>query len=359
MRLGWTEQALARSPARFIGLAAGNSHTCGVLPEETVQCWGNNQLGQLGNGSFEPSRVPVTVEGLTAVKGLVAHADQTCAVLADGTVQCWGSGGVRSPQTETLISPAPIEIAWMKGTLWPTLGSTHGCAVLPSREVFCQGSNLVGQLGAGVGVGPSSDQPVRVRNILAAAAVAAGTSHTCALLLDTTLTCWGAYLSPNGGFEPTGIGGLFSVKALAAGEQLTCALLSDGRVGCWGSNRFGQLGNGSSIDSIQPVAANGIKTAQAIAVGDYHACALLQEGEVKCWGANILGQLGDGTTRNYPLPVAVQGLDRALAIVAGKAHTCAILTDQRVQCWGYNQAGQLGNGSTTNATSPVTVLGSE
>jgi alpha-tubulin suppressor-like RCC1 family protein len=117
-------------------------------------------------------------------------------------------------------------------------------------------------------------------------------------------------------------------------------------VKCWGSNEYGQLGNGTTTQSLVPTEVVGL-TGKVIAIsaGGFHTCALTSEGEVKCWGWNNFGQLGDGTTTQQLNPVAVIELPKRIkSIAAGNLHTCAITSKGSVKCWGDNQGGALGNG---------------
>jgi hypothetical protein len=149
---------------------------------------------------------------------------------------------------------------------------------------------------------------------------------------------------------------LGNVTAIATGSSHSCALLSNGTVRCWGHNRDGQLGNGTTTDfpAAAPVVGLG-GMAAAIAAGEFHTCALLRDGTVHCWGDNWYGQLGDGTTTDRTTPVAASGLRDVTAIAAGEDHTCALLRDGTARCWGYNEFGQLGNGESEYATMPSPV----
>ncbi len=144
---------------------------------------------------------------------------------------------------------------------------------------------------------------------------------------------------------------LLKASAVAAGASHTCALLS-GTVQCWGANALGQLGNRFTANSNTPVAVSNLNGATTIAAGASHTCALLS-GTVQCWGSNDYGQLRNGSTANSNTPVAVSSLSGATAIAAGYEHACALLSDGTVQCCGSNAFDQLGNGSTANSNTPV------
>ena len=144
--------------------------------------------------------------------------------------------------------------------------------------------------------------------------------------------------------------------AVSAGFEHTCALLSSGDVECWGANRFGQLGDGSSIDRRGPVRVQGLHgAAVAISAGGRHTCAVLARSEVECWGADYSGQVGDGRLQDRAGPVRVRGVSRAVGVSAGRAYTCAVERAGVVKCWGANAYGQLGNGTVTARRLPTRV----
>jgi len=198
--------------------------------------------------------------------------------------------------------------------------------------------------------------------------VTTGEEHSCARLNNGTVFCWGANGSGQLGDGTridratpglvTGLAGLF-VDEISAGGEFTCALIGDGRVYCWGDNSNGQLGNGTTTDSLTPSPVTGLTTAIAVSAGAAHACALLlPDFETRCWGFNGNGQLGDGTTTGRTTPVTVTGLTNFNSQrSAGGAHTCAVASDGTARCWGNNEFGQLGDNTTTNSSLPVAVSG--
>ena len=193
--------------------------------------------------------------------------------------------------------------------------------------------------------------------------VSAGVNHTCALSDGgANVKCWGqldyGYSSPLPVDRDTG--GAVGVQ-LSMGVNSGCGLTSGGGVKCTGINNYGQLGDGTFIDSAStPVDVVGLGSGvAAIDVGSYHVCALTTSGGVKCWGANFYGQLGDGTTANSSsVPVDVSGLASDVeSISSGDSHTCAVLTSGALKCWGNNFDGQLGNGTTVGSNVPIDVDG--
>jgi alpha-tubulin suppressor-like RCC1 family protein/PKD repeat protein len=335
-------------------VAAGGRHTCAALGDGTVQCWGRNFNGQLGDGTTDNASTPRAVTGITTATAIAAGGAHTCALLADGTAQCWGNNGNGQLGSDTFspfFNPIPDAVDGISAVMAVTAGSSHTCALLADGTVRCWGFNGFGQLGNG-SLADSSD-PVTVSGLSTATAVSAGSSHTCALLADRTVQCWGAAFSRT----PVEVAGITTATAIAAGGSHTCARLADGTVACWGSNSDGQLGNDSTMDSTTPVAVHDITAATAIAAGFRHTCARLTGGTVQCWGDNQNGQLGDGTTTAATTPVAVSRIERAWAIAAGGSHSCAPLGyGGRVQCWGDNEYGQLGDGTNTDSATQRTVV---
>ncbi len=348
--------ALAQPSLAFQQITAGAVHTCGLHVSGTVWCWGSHEEGQLGIGTGSSVANPTPVPGLYGVTHLEAYGTQTCAVLTEGDVQCWGVDGDETFPPIAINTSSPEAVTSLASPVRAvSSGRFHTCFLLGDQTIHCQGSNVRGQLGAGVQAGPQSQTPLWIRALLQAEVLAAGSWHTCALDLNHIAWCWGAYLVNHGAFEPENLG-LGPLQQLSAGEGFTCGLTSQGQVLCWGVDDFGQLGNGSLDTGRMPVLVNGMQSARAITAGYFHACAILQDDRVQCWGANTLGQLGNGTTRMSSIPVTVAGLEHVETITAGAAHTCALLKDQTAYCWGSNHAGQLGNGSRANALTPVAVV---
>jgi len=338
-------------------ITAGSLHTCAVLSDGTMECWGDNRSGQLGNGIVTNtiSSTPTVVTGLSSATTVAKGREFTCAVLVGGTVECWGNndqGQLGDATTTNALTP--VAVSGLSNVAAITLGYRHTCALLTNKTVECWGSLPEALM--------SSQSPVAIPNLSDVTAVAAGAKHTCAVATGGTVRCWGANSSGQLGngttadaSVPVPVSGLSGATAVAAGGSHTCALLTDGAMKCWGYNYDGELGDNASSDSWTPVAVSGLGGVIAISAGNSHTCAVLTDGSAKCWGDNYYGELGNGTTTNSPTPVTVPDLSGVTAIAASLEYTCALLTDGTVKCWGLNPFGQLGNGTTTDSLTPVAV----
>jgi alpha-tubulin suppressor-like RCC1 family protein len=194
--------------------------------------------------------------------------------------------------------------------------------------------------------------------------VTAGGFHSCAVRKDGSVWCWGRndYGQLGDGTavdsdEPVQIMGLQNVVAVAAGSLHTCALDATGQVFCWGRNDAGQLGDGTMSDSRTPVAVANLSGVSQLSVGQNHACVLKTDGSIACWGANVDGELGDGTTTTRNTAAAVDVGGAARSVEAGGDTSCAVLMDGSVKCWGENNDGELGVGNVMNQTRPTAVMG--
>jgi alpha-tubulin suppressor-like RCC1 family protein len=348
-------------PEHAVALAAGRNHTCALFSDGEVRCFGAGASGQLGGGLTTSSSLPV--DSALGFAALSAGGDTTCAATAQGR-SCWGANDFGQLRDGTL-NPRSTPVAPQPG--WPAAVVEHGCAIDPAEGfVLCWGRNDAGQLGTGAAGGPSGGNTTPVLPTPEPArAVAVGASHSCAILRDGTVGCWGGNAAGQLG-DPAFVGtlratrgpvpGLSGVAELdAGGGGTTCARLASGGVRCWGVNGQGQVGDGTLVDRPAPTPVAGLTAAVDLAVGANHACAVLADGSVRCWGSNASGALGDGTLVDRPTPVAVSGLSGARRVVVGDGHSCALTTDGRALCWGANAAGQLGDGTTAGRSLPASV----
>jgi alpha-tubulin suppressor-like RCC1 family protein len=325
-------------------IAAGAYHSLVVAADGRVWAWGGNSSGQLGDGSQTNRNLPVLVHGpvepglLNYVIAVAAGQSHSLALRADGTVWAWGDnqfGQLGDGTTETRLTP--VKVIGLERRLDPrnkvtavAAGAWFSLALLSDGTMRAWGSNTWGQLGDGT----------RVDRLVP-----------------------GRVLTQKGkeAFE--------RVQAIEAGYGFSLALRANGTVWAWGGNGNGQLGSGQpGEDGLVPArvrnATGGwLKQVIAIAAGGDHALALMSGGGVRAWGFNHWGQLGNGTTVNSALPVVVHGeagssefLDAVTAVAAGPYHSLALLADGTVRAWGSNYDGQLGDWTNDDHATPVKVL---
>ncbi|KAF8059687.1 yciC [Scenedesmus sp. PABB004] len=347
-------------------LSAGDRHTCAALLNGSAVCWGSNAFSKLGSPSIADSSAPLLVAALTGVRRVAAGGDHTCAITGGGAaplagvaVTCWGDNmfyqlgdgtSRRTPAVVTRLGGRAVSLS---------ADHRHTCAVLESGRAVCFGDNDRGQLGTG-GTLPSP-VPHPVVGLTDAVVVAAGNEHTCAVATNGSVSCWGSNedgqlgigtrvgqltprLVPGVTAAAAAPGGALPRHIMSLGDSTSCLVLQDATLSCWGSNRFGQLGDGTTEDRLSPVVVPGLSGVVAVSAGTRHTCVAHADGSASCWGANDFGQLGDGTTQQRLSPVKVPGLANVIHIAAGYLHTCAGLggASGGVVCWGDNHKGQLG-----------------
>lgn len=356
----WSFNSTTDPRPKVQALALNGHHSCALMRDETVKCWGDNWGGQLGNGTRSSSATPVSVLGLSDVVAVAAGYVHNCALVRDGTVACWGKNDWGQLGDGTQADRlTPVTVSGLEGAVALAAGYDSTCALLSNAEVKCWGLNNVGQLGTGDM--DISFEPVSVTGLSGATAIAAGWSHTCAALTDGSATCWGIRMGNAAEIDlslPTTVPGIEGVDSISGGNSFSCATTEVGGATCWGYNAFGQLGNGSTTDSAVPVQVSGLAGAREISAGGHHTCALMTDATVDCWGSNYAGELGTGETELHSVPVSVVGLSAVESMSAGNGHSCAVLAGGSVKCWGMNFAGQLGNGTTSDFSPlPVDVSG--
>jgi alpha-tubulin suppressor-like RCC1 family protein len=353
-------------------MAGGSNHSLARLENGTVMAWGENNYGQLGNGSTTDSHVPVAVKELSGVTAITAGGAQSLALLATGTVKEWGNRSAGG------LTEVPVAVSGLSEVTAIAAGSGHSLALLKNGTVMAWGANEQGQLGNGTttrsevpvpvcAVGATSPCSEESKQLKEVTAIAAGATHSLALLKNGTIVAWGSNFDGqlgNGTTKasdiPVGVGGLKEVTAISAGSNShdSLALLNSGKVMAWGQNNGGELGQGSSVGpetcgtllacSTKPLEVSELSEVTAISGGGGHSLALLGNRTVKAWGNNSSGELGDGThagpepceqtpgpCSTKPVPVCAEGaetpcpfgpfLSNVKGIAAGEIHSLAFV----------------------------------
>ena len=375
-------------------IATGSAHTCVLISDGTVRCWGEGDNGRLGyNNELQigddetPDSVVAPSDIGDPARFVAAGFRHSCAIRAsDGRLKCWGFNhrgqlGYGDPtrnigdgdEVASLGSLDWVDPGDSLEVLQVAIGSDFTCVLLEGGSVKCFGEDADGQLGDGDGIiDDLSDEADEKLSLLptvnvggAVAEIGAGNRHVCVrLVAPRQVRCWGYGATGSLGYgneetigdnETPSTAGFVSlgepVQQIAVGGGHTCALLDSGAVRCWGSNSSGQLGIGNALldigdneipTDIEPVALTG--NVVEVSAGSAHTCVRFDDESIECWGANLQGRLGYGNTdaiatpSRTPVPVG----DGVLQVDGGGSHTCAILLGGMVKCWGNHFNGQLG-----------------
>ncbi|MBI2891824.1 MAG: hypothetical protein HYY13_13705 [Nitrospirae bacterium] len=296
--------------ANVLSVAGGGSHTCVLVAGGTVKCFGKNTNGQLGDNSTTEGTSPVAVcdvgtcaTSLSKVAAIAAGGSHTCALIYDGTIKCWGlntSGQLGDGTNNQSLTPVSVSV--IATAVGLSAGDNHTCAVLADGTPRCWGYNASGQLGNGDNVNQNAPvtlfgSPTGVR------AIAAGGDHACFATTASAAQCWG--LNTDGQLgdgtnttrnTPAAVSGANTVRSIVTGKNHSCTWYASGAAKCWGDNASGQLGDGSILDRNTAVSVTGLSGVVALTGGGDFTCASLSDGSAKCWGGNTSGQVGDGTT---------------------------------------------------------------
>ena len=383
-------------------VSAGGYHTCALSKIGLVKCWGDGHKGSLGQG------------GRNDIGKRANEMGNNLAPIDLGTVD--SADSTSTPLTAKAIST----------------GYQHTCALVSNDQVKCWGKGSDGQLGQGntdnIGDGPNEmGNNLRIvdlgtdssNNALTAKAISSGDEHTCVLLTNNSIKCWGYGVTgilgqENGnmiGDDANEMGNnlafinlgtdssnnALTAKAISINNANTCALLNNNKIKCWGYNNYGQLGLGSAAnvgvgDELNEMGNNlafinlGIVdpddsesatlTAKAVRVGRNYICALLTNNSIKCWGDGLDGKLGQGNTDNIGDGPNEMGnnldlidlgtLDptdsesasfTAKAVSTGDYHVCALLNNHSIKCWGRGNYGQLGQGNINSIGNEANEMG--
>jgi len=323
-------------------LTLGSSHTCALLRDTSLKCWGSNIYGQAGLQRVK-KKIGVSGEDMNdnllilnevendfgtrvvTVKSVSAGHSQTCSILGDDTLKCWGSllpkdSVIANPKKRIITDAVVKQVA---------VGDSHACAIFGDNSTRCWGNNINGQLGLG---------DVLYREV-----------PTGSIMDDDT-------------WPSIDLGTDRTARYIALGYAHTCVILDNDSVKCWGWNYDGQLGMGDNEnrgdfphemgDNLKAIDVGLNLKVKQISLGYYHTCAILSNDSLKCWGFNKFGQLGLGDTYNRGLLPKGMGENlppvklgfRVKQVTAGFGHTCAVLGDNSLKCWGLNDSGQLGLG---------------
>ena len=350
---------------QFVWIASGYAHTCALSATGYPYCWGGNDFGTLGDGTYVRRDRPTRVIATSRFDQLDAGAAHNCGIDVSGGGWCWGHNdeGQLGDNTFTDRDRA-VPVAGGHAFRSISAGHAHSCGVTVEGEAWCWGDNSRGQLGSIDLSLTRSAAPVKVAASHSFARIMAGYYQTCALASDNTAWCWGQNASGQNGdgstdgqHWPVRVSGGLTFSDIAPGDAFVCGV-SGSAVWCWGANRHGELGTSGPSMASAPIpsdltgAASVTTSMGSSTVPSFQAfaCAALVSGAIHCWGGSITG-LRDGNA----VPSVVDPGTRADVISAGGDHVCIIARNGYAYCGGANFSGQLGDGTATHRSQFVPV----
>jgi alpha-tubulin suppressor-like RCC1 family protein len=358
---------------------AGQGWACVLKSDGTVACWGDNSSGQLGDGTTTGRSAPAVIPDLTGVTQISGNFQHVCVRLSDSTARCWGWNVLYQLGDGTTTSRlSPVAPSNLTGVAQISAGVFQTCARLNDGTVRCWGAGNHGGLGDGNGTYSTSTKTIPT-GLSDVAQIASGTgwNNACALLTTGVLKCWG--LNDNGQlgdgsttsrWTPV-ISGSFpaAISAVDLGMYISCAVLVDTTATCWGWNGMGALGDGTTVSRWVPTLVSGLTGVNQISPNYYHTCAVLSDTTVKCWGRNTYGELGNGTTTNSSTAVSVSAPPVTLTTPSSVAASATASTLKSINVsWAanvnassftvkiYNSAGSSLLGTKTGVTGSSTTI---
>ena len=360
------------------------SHVCKITDDKILSCYGENNFGELGDGSFTDSDSSFVQAGIDKWISVETSDHLSFGVKEDGTLWAWGKGyGSTAVQITTdsnvksisqtgkeglslLIlkddgtldlftknfAKTPDSIYGLRGTDIEKVTSGEGfsCSLKTDGTIWCWGANSLGELGNELEF--DSDLPINAGGDSDWIDLSSGFNHSCARKIDNSLYCWGysGTIESDLNVKQSGTDWASSTQGL----NHTCGLKTNGELWCWGSNTSGQIGDGTNIKVNFPKRV-GSDLWKKVVAGENHTCAIKSDDTLWCWGGNSYSQLGDSNNDSKNSPEAVQGSSFWKDISISSNFSCGIDSNDKLYCWGLNNGGQLGVPGGSNSNTPLDV----
>ena len=341
-------------------VSAGRQTTCAINTGNSLYCWGNNERGQVGDGTPESAHPTPSRVGAVGVWSIVsAGSSHTCGITTAKNLYCWGGNEYGQTGDGSTNNPRLTLYRVGGAGVWASVsaGGGHTCGITTAKNLYCWGRNDQGEIGDGTVVSPHLPL-FRVGGAGVWSKISAGELSTRGLTTAQNLYCWGSNglgqmgngsnTTPQLTLTRVGAAGVWT--RFSARAQTVCGITTAENLYCWGYNEFGQVGNGESglfLSQRTPVRVGGVGVWTGASVGGYHSCGITEAKNLYCWGLNSFGQVGNGAAEVAPhLAMSRVGAAGVWASSsAGDAYTCGITTASNLYCWGDNRMGQIGKGS--------------
>ncbi|WP_158336163.1 RCC1 domain-containing protein [Bifidobacterium actinocoloniiforme] len=365
----------------YMQVSAGYTHSLAIGTDGNAYSWGDNQHGQLGDGTTANRNLPVRVHAPNGARFTSVSAGNgfSLAISSDGRLYSWGSnsnGQLGDGAATDRATPVPVNPAADGTATWKTIsaGYYHSLALSSDGHAYSWGSNANGQLGNGGTDANPHTTPSRVTDPSGTTtwtSVSAGGYHSLAISGDGHAYSWGAnqygqlgsgtnpHTTPAPVSDPAGKPNT-TWTSVSAGQYHSLAISGDGHAYSWGSNNNGRLGDNTTTDRTTPTPVSDPTgkpntTWTSVSAGGAHSLAISGDHHAYSWGWNTYGQLGNGSSDSNPHTTPAPVSDPAgkpnttwTSVSAGGAHSLAISGDHHAYSWGWNAYGQLGDGATTN-----------
>jgi alpha-tubulin suppressor-like RCC1 family protein len=359
------------APPAVVQVASGVEHSCALLPDGRVFCWGiATATGRHAGDPTLPRRIPGP-----ALVSITAGGDYTCGLTTDGRAYCWGSNSSGQLGDGTRVNRLdPTAVASVIRFVRLSAGGQTTCGIDTTGAVYCWGDGFLGELGDGIDtVNHAVSLPQRVPTTRTFREISSGFGGVCAVDASGFVFCWAAFgrlgrlaaastarLQAVTGFScgavydyaslhcasPTAVPSSGMIQLLSTGGTTACAIDVSALVECWGDGAEGRLGNGTQQMSLTPVFVTSELRYTLVTAGPLFACALSTDGRALCWGNNFRGYLGTGQPQGSAVPVQVSGELQFVSLSVGTAHVCGATLGGNVYCWGADVAGELGQPQT-------------
>ena len=338
---------------KVVQVALGENHSACVTEDGCLYTWGDNEYGQLGDGTTENKHTPVKI--MDNVSQVNLYIQSSTCITKDGSLYTWGYNygllGYDTP--DGVYSSIPTKI--MDNVATFSIGHNDAACITKDGSLYTWGFNVYGQVCDGTTEVKLS--PIKIMDNVAQ--VSLGLYHSACLTKDGSLyTCghneYGQLGDGTTKDKLSPIKLMDNVSQVSLGVCSSACITKDGSLFTWGNNEAGKLGDGTTKAKHTPVKIMDNVSQVIFSIPAPHSACITKDGSLYKWGYNQLGQLGDGTTEDKYTPVKI--LDNVAQVNMSFDYSACITKDGSLYTWGYNNRGQLGDGTTEDKLSPIKIM---